>query len=116
VTERLIVNYDFIYKMPVQEMLDDHLKDYDLVLMVDVIEHLSKEEGLRLIDRIPGWMVICTPQEWFQNPEAGLIPPEKHRSLWSVEDFRKTGRLEHDASQLGGVLVRLAPKKLDEEA
>ncbi len=107
VTRRLEAAYDEVITADVCSFFEP-LADYDLVLMVDVLEHLEKADGLAVIDRIPGWIVICTPAEFFQNPEAVEIPPERHRSLWSVTDFGD--RLEHDASQLGGVLVRLRPK------
>lgn len=59
---------------------------WDLVLMVDVIEHLEKDEALELLDRIPGYVIVGTPVEFFQNP-SGLPDSEKHRSHWKREDF-----------------------------
>lgn len=107
-TPRLHALYDTVFACDVLDLPPLALRGYELVLMVEVLEHLEKADGLALIDRIPGWIVICTPAAFFQNPEADAIPPERHRSLWSATDFGD--RLEHDASQLGGVLVRLRPK------
>lgn len=105
VTERLLCLYDHVYGCDVLELADHELEVYDLVLMIDVIEHLEKDVGAELLARIPGWAIVCTPESFFENPEHEEIPPEQHRSLWSVADFGD--RVEHDASQLGGVLVRL---------
>lgn len=82
--------------------------DYDLVLMIEVLEHIDKDDGLALLDRIPGWLVVCTPAEFFQNREADEgWETERHRSLWTVADFGD--RVETDASTMGGVVVRLRP-------
>lgn len=106
ITPRLRAIYDSVYWEDVT-LMGKRLDNYDLVLMVDVIEHIDKEIALELLNRIPGWIVICTPQEWFQNPEHEEFPFEEHRSLWTAADFGD--RLEHDASQLGGLIVRLKP-------
>lgn len=107
ITPRLRAVYDSVFWEDVTHF-NDRLDNYDLVLMIDVIEHMSKITALELLERIKGWVVICTPQEWFQNPEHHEFPYEKHRSHWTAEDFGD--RLEHDASQLGGLLVRLKPR------
>lgn len=106
VTPRLRALYDDVYTADVLDVPDTFFRFYDLVLMADVIEHLPKEAGRQLLDHIPGWVIVCTPEEFFHNP-AHLPESERHRSLWSVADFGD--RLEHDASQLGAVLVRLRP-------
>lgn len=107
VTPRLRAAYDTVLVVDVLDMAEHDLASYDLVLMVDVIEHLEKGDGLALLERIPGRVIVCTPMEFFQNPQHLQIPPEAHWSLWSLADF--AGRVEMDASQLGGVLVRLGP-------
>lgn len=86
------------------------LKAYDLVLMLDVIEHMDKAAALTLLGRIPGRIIVSTPQDFFQNPEAEAYPTESHVSHWSIEDFASTRRVERDLSALGGVIVQLGPK------
>lgn len=108
VTDRLQCLYDAVYVQDVRTLSDVALRYYDLVLMVEVLEHLPKEDGFALLDRIPGRVVICTPETFFPNP-SHLPPTEKHRSLWAVEDFGD--RLEVDASEHGGVVVRLGPRE-----
>ena len=107
VTARMRALYDHIHERDVMLLSAEELAVYDLVLMVDVIEHLTKDDGLALLERIPGRVVICTPEVFFQNPEARTIWTEEHRSLWCLADFGD--RVEADASALGGVVVRLGP-------
>jgi 2-polyprenyl-3-methyl-5-hydroxy-6-metoxy-1,4-benzoquinol methylase len=97
--------YDEVRVQDVMLADPEWVASFDCVLMVDVIEHLTKDDGLALLERCRGHVVICTPAEFFQNPEEGWT--ERHRSLWSVDDF--AGRLLWDASQLGGVVVALRP-------
>lgn len=106
ITPRMRALYDHVHECDVMLLTEDELEAYELVLMIDVIEHLTKEDGLALLERTPGRVIVCTPENFFQNPEAAAIWTEEHRSLWSVADFGD--RVEVNASQLGGVLVCLA--------
>jgi 2-polyprenyl-3-methyl-5-hydroxy-6-metoxy-1,4-benzoquinol methylase len=58
---------------------------YDLYLMVDIIEHMTKEEGLALLERIPGPVLVSTPHDFPQ--EADENPYQAHVSKWTVADF-----------------------------
>lgn len=110
VTDRLQCIYDAVFVGDVCDWKEPALS-YDVVLMVDVLEHLTKPDGRALLDRIPGNVVICTPAEFFQNPEAEEIPPERHRSLWRVGDFRDDKRTRTCyVNAWGGLLVALTPK------
>lgn len=106
VTPMLYAIYDYVYVKDVRELTDETLAGYDLVLMSEVIEHLPKDEGLALLDRIPGHVVISTPEEFF--PSVDYPPTEKHVSHWTLDDFGD--RIEADGSRLGGIIVRLARK------
>lgn len=94
---------------PTGRAVASELDRADIVLMVDVIEHLPKAPALQLLHRIPGHIVICTPDQFFENP-ADLPPPEAHISHWTPEDFHATGRVDHLEIVLGGVLTRLRPR------
>lgn len=110
ITPRLEAVYDKVWPMDVLDLEADTLKLYDAVLMVDVLEHIEKDKALELLERIPGWVVICTPLTWFQNPEGAEIPPELHRSLWTGFDFGS--RTASYFELYGGLLVKLSPKNL----
>jgi len=63
---------------------------FDMVLCCDVIEHYEREAGerlLELIDECSRAAVITTPRAFF--PQDALLgnEHERHRSLWSPEDF-----------------------------
>lgn len=60
--------------------------DYDLILFMDVIEHIKKPEGLSLLRRAPNW-ILSTPAYESQQGEAFGNRRESHISAWSVEDF-----------------------------
>lgn len=104
VTDQLRCIYDCVFVHDVRDLSDDTLQSYDLVLMSEVIEHLPKDDGLALLERIRGHIVITTPEEFF--PSVDYPPTEKHVSHWTLDDFGD--RIEADASKLGGVVVRLA--------
>jgi 2-polyprenyl-3-methyl-5-hydroxy-6-metoxy-1,4-benzoquinol methylase len=106
-TPRLQAVYDTLIGADVCELSDYELQRYDLVLMIEVIEHIEKDRALKLIDRIPGEVVVCTPEEFFENP-TDLPDTERHVSHWTASDFGK--RLAGDHSQLGAVLVKLAAR------
>ena len=68
---------------------------FDTVLASDLIEHLTKEEGIKLIatmERIATKKVIIFTPVGFL-PQAGVKnnPFQEHKSGWSVEDFKKQG-------------------------
>lgn len=108
VTDRLRAVYDEVFLDDVRNWSRQDLGFYDVVLLVDVIEHLDKSDGLELLGRIPGRVVICTPEEFFSNG-PGLPPSEEHRSLWTKPDFESVRTVEADVSALGGIILRLAP-------
>lgn len=72
---------------------------FDVVILVDVIEHLKKEKGLAVLEeakRIANKAVfVLTPLWWTENIEEMMDesssyyqnPYERHQSLWKKEDF-----------------------------
>ena len=65
-------------------------KKYDVVLFIDVIEHMEKWRGKILLDKllkICKWLIISTPSAW--SPEFSINPYDTHRELWSIEDFKE---------------------------
>lgn len=104
--------YDSVISANVADMTEAELDAYDLVLMVDVIEHLDKADALALIDRIRGHVVICTPIAFFDNPEADEgWESERHRSHWVAADWEMDRTIHVDKDvELGGWIVALGPK------
>jgi hypothetical protein len=96
----------------------NRIAEFDLVWMVDVLEHLPKADGAALLEAIPGWMVVCTPSHFFQNPEALQgWETERHRSVWSLDDLRRV-RDVHPATHrvrgpetVGAVIALIEPQE-----
>jgi hypothetical protein len=84
------------------------LPDYDVVLMIDVIEHLPKEAGRRIVDHFVqrgAAMVVATPKEFFQQ-ELYDSDDEHHVSHWTTRDFEKPGIwLDHQRNGAGCVYL-----------
>lgn len=102
ITPRLTAIYDNVF---LGDVCDYVTYPYDLVLMLDVIEHIEKPKALALLDRLECQVIISTPMEFFENP-SDLPDSERHVSHWTSTDFGP--RVDRDWSQLGAVLVRLA--------
>lgn len=105
---RLRVLYDDVLVGDACDLPVDVLDRYEVVLMVDVIEHMPKQRALDLLARIAGRVVISTPVEWFDTG-PGLPATEAHVSHWTVDDFVDTGRVEAYSEVVGGHIVRLGP-------
>lgn len=116
--------YRLIYEAAIEDLVDERapwatptdptiLGTYDLVLMLDVLEHLDYEPAREVLKAIPAPVVISTPRDYFQNPEHVEYPTENHRSHWSAESIatvRPIDREDLDAlERYGAVLVRCAP-------
>lgn len=69
------------------------LPNYDLIFLGDIIEHFEKEAGLELLcdgrARANKAVIVSTPK--FETEQEALCGNEleRHRSLWSTEDFRQ---------------------------
>lgn len=84
--------YDKIYIGPAQEIAAD-LDDYDLIHLGDVIEHLEKSEGQRLLDTLfekarLGVLIVTPVGEYDQEGVEGN-PYEEHKSIWSPLDLHR---------------------------
>jgi hypothetical protein len=74
--------YDTIYR---ENALTFTPGKYDLYLMVDVIEHMSKEEGHNLLSRLGRPVLVSTPWHYVQGPDEN--PLQEHVSEWNLGDF-----------------------------
>lgn len=106
---RLRYMYDAVYPVDVLELDKYALNSCDVVLMGDVIEHLTKGDGLDLLARIAKPVVVCTPEHFFDNP-PDLPWTETHRSHWTRSDFEGTGRVARYSTAHGGQVVTLGPR------
>lgn len=70
-------------------------KSFDLVLCLEVIEHLEREEALALIlamERLARWRVlISAPAATHVQHAYDDNPYQEHRSTWRPQDLRQLG-------------------------
>jgi SAM-dependent methyltransferase len=68
------------------------VRDHDLVVLGDVLEHIEKATGERLLADLLAanrCVLVNTPREWFEQGAIGGNPFERHRSFWTVDDFAR---------------------------
>lgn len=83
--------YNKIYEGDARTIVPKLRRHYDLVLMVDVIEHFTKAEGKALLRRLlkdHGGILVATPKHVEEQDDAFGNPFEEHRSQWDGADFR----------------------------
>ncbi len=78
--------YDNIYIGDITEL---EIGNYDLILMIDVIEHIEKNKALELVGRLKkkGRLLIITPKEFCVHPVRYGNKNEEHISHFTYEDF-----------------------------
>jgi hypothetical protein len=82
----------------------DEIAGYDLVVIGDVIEHFEKSDGLRLLRTLLTRnrnVLVTTPFDFFDQEVEGN-PYQRHRSHWTIDDFR-TWAFDYDV--VGGFLL-----------
>ena len=81
---------------------------YDLVLLVDVVEHYSDTDGgeaLRAALRIAPTIVVATPRRFSAQGAVGGNEYERHKSVWTALSLQA-------ASQARGLVVYPHPAQL----
>jgi len=81
------------------------LNTYDLVLMIDIIEHINKVEALQLLKYLldrGSKIIIATPIKFFQQ-ELYESNFEQHVSHWTKKDFAKLGRVNVQYFDAGAI-------------
>ncbi len=74
---------------------EDHDRKIDCVVALHCIEHLSREDGLKLIDMMEKFSkkltLIETPNGFVHQPPTEDNPWQEHLSGWTASDFRQRG-------------------------
>lgn len=87
--------YSHIYIGNVLDVLPT-LKNYDLVICVEVLEHLNKKDGIKLLELIKQksrFAFISTPESMSGQGEVNGNPYEKHLHQWTPDELRPYGIL-----------------------
>jgi len=70
-------------------------KSFDVVLLLSVLEHLTKDEGIRLLrttqDIARKQVILITPNGMTVQEEHHGNPFQKHRSGWTPDEFKRLG-------------------------
>lgn len=110
--------YDDIYRGNASDVLPGmRERQYDLIVMADVLEHFSREDGLALLEqceRVSRNTLVSVPRDVSEQAAAFGNEYERHLSSWSEADFQR-GRpsfvLPHPASlitYMGDDAIRVA--------
>ena len=69
-----------------------------MAILSDIIEHFTKDEGLKLLDNLFDHVediVIATPFGFLEHKASDENPYEKHKSGWKLEDFSQFKIVDH---------------------
>ncbi len=69
-------------------------KSFDGIISFELIEHLEKPDGARLLESMEGWAkkkIIITTPNGFVSQKGNENALEEHKSGWTVDDFRQRG-------------------------
>lgn len=83
--------YDNVYFGDILQTIDT-LANYDCIILIDVLEHFTKEDGLRLITKLllhcNKGVIVSTPFYPDHQIEYLGNQYEQHKSIWSIVDFQ----------------------------
>jgi len=87
--------YDELYEYDLRKApLPFEDKEFDVATCIEVIEHLPKKAGERLLEeleRIANKVIVTTPNVFFPQDAYDRNPFQRHISKWSTHDFTKRG-------------------------
>lgn len=70
-------------------------KSFDIVLFLETIEHLEKQEGLKVIEDVERiarrQVIISTPVGFAKQDAYSGNPYQRHRSFWNPSEMRQRG-------------------------
>jgi hypothetical protein len=70
-------------------------KCFDAIVAIEVLEHLTREEGHTLIKKMETWarkkVIITTPNGYLWQDGYHGNPLQEHRSGWTVAELRRLG-------------------------
>ena len=104
--------YNKVYFGDILKIRDD-LPQYDLILMIDIIEHINKEEAILALKSFlqkGSDIIIATPINFF-NQDLYESEFEHHVSHWTIKDLNKLGFVEVQYLN-GGAVYLLTNKKI----
>jgi hypothetical protein len=98
--------YNNVYVDDVLNIIDNLELNYELILLIDVLEHFDKEKGALLVRKIltgNGGIIISTPKKFINQIDMFCNKYEMHRSQWTQPElsvFGSTLFLNDDVSYI----------------
>lgn len=89
--------YDKIFQKDVFSVFQK-LRQYNFIILGDVLEHFEKNRGYLLIDRLfehTNDIIIATPNGYVPQDNWGGNVSETHKSGWTIDDFEKYNVIEY---------------------
>src|SRR5919109_1202957 len=86
--------YNRLYDEDVFNIIDKIDIAYDLVLLIDVLEHFNKEQGNSLLSKITRnnkGVIVSTPKKVSDQKEAFNNKYEIHKSQWTKDELSAHG-------------------------
>jgi 2-polyprenyl-3-methyl-5-hydroxy-6-metoxy-1,4-benzoquinol methylase len=104
--------YDMVYIGDIREAPDHFFRGYDLVLLIDVIEHVRRLDGhllLETIQRAGADVLVSTPKAFFEQHDEHN-PYETHVSHWDWESLACHG-IDVDVSTPDAIIYVLKGRR-----
>ena len=89
--------YNVVHECTIEKFFEIDGRKWDCILLTDVIEHFTKDDGVWVITRCKerlndgGLFIVVTPGVWIDQGAAYGNELETHKSLWSPMDFMAHG-------------------------
>jgi SAM-dependent methyltransferase len=91
---------------------------FDAVILIEVIEHLPKKEGILLLEKVETWarkkVIVSSPNNYFAQPDINGNPYFRHISGWTIEKMRARGYKAHGMAGLKFLRKESMEKKRDD--
>jgi SAM-dependent methyltransferase len=75
--------------------VDFKSKSFDVVMALDILEHLTKKEGYKLIQKMEIWarkkIILFTPNGYLWQDNYDNNPLQEHLSGWNIDELRNRG-------------------------
>jgi|GEM_PF-5053578 len=79
--------YNNHYHKSMFELSDEALNQYEIVLLIDVIEHWDKKVVQEFLKRIKVPVLISTPKETVMYQDEFYGDKAHHKTQWDITDF-----------------------------
>jgi 2-polyprenyl-3-methyl-5-hydroxy-6-metoxy-1,4-benzoquinol methylase len=88
--------YDNVYNNDILDIAPKLEIRYDLILLIDVLEHFEKDDGIKLLKTLLSnneCILVSTPKK--PTPQKGAFGNiyETHRSAWSMTELSSLGNI-----------------------